>query len=197
MNSGRSAYCFMEALDFKRKEKKREVLKMANKLEVLITEEEIQDIVMEMATKINRDFKDGIHLIGLLKGSFVFMADLMRKLTIPVTIDFMSVTSYDGDKSSGEIKILKELNESIYFKDVLIVEDILDTGLTLTSIVDVLKLKNPKTLWVATFLDKPSRRKLPFKANYVGKEIEDKFVVGYGLDYDQFYRELPYVGVIK
>ncbi len=160
-----------------------------------INEQKITETVQALADRINKDY-DQIHLIGLLKGSFVFMADLMRKLTIPVTVDFMSVASYEGSESTGEIKILKELNESIFDKDVLIVEDIVDTGLTLRSMIDLLLTHHPKSLEVVTLLDKPSRRTVPVTAKYIGIEIPDVFVVGYGIDYDQAYRQLPYIGTI-
>lgn len=160
-----------------------------------ISEEKIKEVVQVLADEINKDY-GSVHLVGLLKGSFVFMADLMRLLTIPVTVDFMSVTSYEGSESSGEIKILKELNESIFDKDVLLVEDIVDTGLTLRSIIDLLLTKHPKSLNVVTLLDKPSRRTKEVTAKYTGIKIEDVFVVGYGIDYDQAYRQLPYIGTI-
>lgn len=194
-NAGNSAYCFIEAMEYKRKIKRLKVEEIINNMNVFISEEKIAETVSTLAARINEDY-DTIHLVGLLKGSFVFMADLMRKLTIPVTVDFMAVTSYEGSESSGEIKILKELNESIFNKDVLIVEDIVDTGLTLRSIIDLLLTKHPKSLEVCTLLDKPSRRTIPVTAKYTGIEIEDKFVVGYGIDYDQSYRQLPYVGTI-
>ncbi len=160
-----------------------------------ISEKKIAETVQALADQINEDY-DHIHLVGLLKGSFVFMADLIRKITVPVTVDFMSVASYEGSESTGEIKILKELNESIFDKDVLIVEDIVDTGLTLRSIIDLLLTKHPKSLDVVTFLDKPSRRTKSVTAKYTGIEIEDVFVCGYGIDYDQAYRQLPYIGTI-
>jgi hypoxanthine phosphoribosyltransferase len=198
MNAGRSAYCFIEALEYKRKLIRKEVMENVVNLDVMISEEVIHDTVMRLAEEINLAYKDkSIHMIGLLKGSFVFMADLVRHITVPVTIDFMSVTSYEGEKSSGEIKILKELNESIYNKDVIVVEDIIDTGITITSILELLKTKNPKSIEVVTLLDKPSRRVKPFSTKYTGIEIEDRFVVGYGIDYNQQYRQLPYIGVVK
>jgi len=161
-----------------------------------ISEEKIKEEVKTLASRISQNY-ESIHIIGLLKGSFVFMADLIRELTIPCTMDFMSVTSYEGTESTGEIKILKELNDSIYNKDVLIVEDIVDTGQTLRSIIDLLNTKNPKSLEVCTLLDKPSKRTVPVEVKYIGIEIEDKFVVGYGIDFNQDYRFLPYIGVVE
>lgn len=194
-NAGNSAYCFIEALEYKRKIKNEEIKESIRTMKEFISAEKIEETVEFLAGEINRDY-ESVHLVGLLKGSFVFMADLMRKLTIPVTVDFMSVASYEGSESSGEIKILKELNESIFDKDVLIVEDIVDTGLTLRSIIDLLLTKHPKSLNVVTLLDKPSRRTKEVTAKYTGIEIEDVFVVGYGIDYDQAYRQLPYIGTI-
>jgi hypoxanthine phosphoribosyltransferase len=194
-NAGTSSYCFMEALDYKRKLKRLEIKETLKSMKEFISAATIDETIQVLADSINADY-DSVHLVGLLKGSFVFMADLMRKLTIPVTIDFMSVTSYAGTESTGEVKILKELNESIYNKDVLIVEDIVDTGLTLRSILDLLLVKHPKSLNVVTLLDKPGKRTTPVTARYVGIEIEDKFVVGYGIDYDQAYRQLPYIGTV-
>ena len=161
-----------------------------------ISEKIIKDNVKMLADRISEDY-ESIHMIGLLKGSFVFMADLVRELTIPCTMDFMSVTSYDGKESTGEIKVLKELNDSIFNKDVIIVEDIIDTGQTLRSIIDLLHTKHPKSLEICTLLDKPSRRIIPVEAKYTGIEIEDKFVVGYGIDYNQDYRQLSYIGIVK
>lgn len=165
-------------------------------MEEFISEKKIKKTVIKLAKKISKDY-DSVHLIGLLKGSFVFMADLMRELTIPCTLDFMSVTSYEGTESTGEIKILKELNDSISGKDVIIVEDIIDTGQTLKSIINLLHTKHPMSLEICTLLDKPSRRMAPVTVKYTGIEIEDKFVVGYGIDYNQDYRQLPYIGIVK
>lgn len=194
-NAGNSSYCFMEVLSFKRKLKREEIQEKVKDMKEFISAAKIDEVVQELADQINLDYEH-VHLVGLLKGSFVFMADLMRKLTIPVTVDFMSVASYAGSESTGEVKILKELNESIFDKHVLIVEDIVDTGLTLRSIIDLLLIKHPRSLDVVTLLDKPSRRTTPVTAKYTGIEIEDKFVVGYGIDYDQAYRQLPYIGTI-
>ncbi len=194
-NAGNSSYCFIEELEYKRKLKAQKVEETIKNMKEFISEEKIAETVQVLADRINKDY-DSVHLVGLLKGSFVFMADLMRLLNIPVTVDFMSVASYEGSESSGEIKILKELNESIFDKDVLIVEDIVDTGLTLRSIIDLLLTKHPKSLNVVTLLDKPSKRTKEVTAKYTGIEIEDVFVVGYGIDYDQAYRQLPYIGTI-
>jgi len=194
-NSGNSSYCFIEALEYKRSLKYNKIKEGMKSMKEFISEESIKVMVEELANKINEDYKE-IHLIGLLKGSFVFLADLMRKITIPVTVDFMSVRSYEGTESTGEVKVLKELNESIYDKDILIVEDIIDTGNTLRSIIDLLLLKHPKSLEIVTLLDKPSRRIKKINAKYTGFTIEDKFVVGYGIDSSQAYRQLPYIGTV-
>ena len=194
-NAGNSSYCFIEALDYKRKMKREKVEETIKSMKEFISEEKIKETISLLANQINEDY-ESVHLVGLLKGGAVFLSDLMRKLTIPVTIDFMSVVSYENGDSTGEIKILKELNDSIFNKDVLIVEDILDTGLTLRSIVDLLLLKHPKSLNIVTLLDKPSKRTVPITAKYIGIEIEDVFCVGMGMDYDQSYRNLPYIGTI-
>ena len=195
LNAGRCSYCYMEVLEYKRKTKNKEIRRMVKEMNVLISKEEIQEKVKELAERINNDYSS-IHLVGLLKGSFVFLADLMREITIPTTVDFMSVRSYEETESTGEIKILKELNESIFDKDVLIVEDIVDTGLTLRSIIDMLLLKHPRSLNIITLLDKKEKREHNIDVKYIGFEIPDKFVVGYGIDYSQSYRQLPYIGTI-
>lgn len=137
-------------------------------------------------------------LVAVLKGSVIFMADLMRAITIPVSIDFMSVSSYGaGVKSSGVVKIIKDLDHDLTGYDVLIVEDILDSGLTLSYLTNVLRQRNVSSIKICTLLDKPERRKVDIKPDYACFVVPDKFVVGYGLDYDQKYRNLPYVGVVK
>ncbi|MCQ2553873.1 MAG: hypoxanthine phosphoribosyltransferase [Clostridia bacterium] len=167
--------------------------------EVLITEEQIKARVKEIGAQITEDFKgESVLLVGILKGSVPFMADLMRAIDLDVTIDFMCVSSYgSATKSSGVVRIGKDLDTPIEGKNVIIVEDIIDSGLTLSYLKTQLLARNPKCLKICTALDKPSRRKVEFKGDYVGFEVEDKFIVGYGLDMDQHYRNLPYVSWIK
>ena len=162
-------------------------------------EDQIQDAVKDLGRTISRDYKNkNLLLVGILKGCFVFMADLIRAITIPCAIDFMLVSSYgSGTKSSGAVKIIKDLDLPLENYDVLIVEDILDSGNTLNYVKDILSRRNPKSLKICTMFDKPSRRQVDIQADYVGYEIADKFIVGYGLDYDDRYRNLPYVGVLK
>ena len=167
---------------------------------ILLTEEELQAKVAEMAALISEDYKDKqLLLVGVLKGSMVFMADLMRAVQIPCAIDFMVVSSYGGanTSSTGLVKIIKDLDADLTGRDVLIVEDILDTGITLSKLVPVLKMRNPESVKICTILSKPSRRKADIEPDYCGFEVPDEFVVGYGLDYDEKYRNLPYVGVLK
>ncbi len=167
--------------------------------DILISEEEIKKIVKKLGKEITEDYKNkNLILISVLKGSVVFMADLMREIDLPLKIDFMIVSSY-GDKtvSSGKVKIVKDLDIDLSDLDVLMVEDILDTGRTLSSLIEILKTRKPKSLKLCTFLDKPDRRQTRIEADYVGAQIPDEFVVGYGLDFDQKYRNLPYVGVLK
>ena len=167
--------------------------------EVLITEEQIKKRVDELGAQITKDYEGkSILLIGILKGSVPFMADLMRRIKGDVEIDFMSVSSYGSTtKSSGVVRILKDLDHSIEGKHVLIVEDIVDSGLTLSYLKTELMGRMPASLRVATMLDKPSRRCVEFTPDYCGFEVEDKFIVGYGLDFDQKYRQLPYISWIK
>ena len=167
---------------------------------ILLTEEELQAKVAEMAALISEDYKDKqLLLVGVLKGSMVFMADLMRAVQIPCAIDFMVVSSYGGanTSSTGLVKIIKDLDADLTGRDVLIVEDILDTGITLSKLVPVLKMRNPGSVKICTILSKPSRRMADIEPDYCGFEVPDEFVVGYGLDYDEKYRNLPYVGVLK
>jgi len=166
---------------------------------VLITKEQIDEKVAEMGKKISEDFKDkNLLLVGVLKGSVMFMTDLMKNISIPAAIDFMSVSSYGkGTKSSGVVKIEKDLDVPLENYDVLIVEDILDSGITLSYIMEVLKNKNAKSIKLATLLNKPDRRKVEVKLDYEGFIIPDEFVVGYGLDYAEKYRNLPFIGVLK
>ncbi len=166
---------------------------------VLLTEEELKAKVKELGDKISADYqgKEPL-LISVLRGSYIFMADLTRALTIPCQVDFMAVSSYgSGTTSSGQVNIIKDLSDSIEGKDVIVVEDILDSGNTLHYLLQVLSARHPASIRLATLLDKPSRRSKPVQANYVGFSVPDKFVVGYGLDYDERYRNLPYIGILK
>lgn len=166
---------------------------------ILLSEEEIAAKVAEIGKKISEDYegKDPI-IISVLKGSFMFMADLVRAITIPCTVDFMSVSSYgSGTSSSGEVKIVKDFDNSIENRHVIIVEDILDSGRTLNYLMKTLKARGAASLALCTFLDKPERRVVPVEVAYSGFRVPDSFIVGYGLDYDQRYRNLPYVGVLK
>jgi hypoxanthine phosphoribosyltransferase len=167
--------------------------------ETLLTTEEIQNRVTELGKRISSDYGGrNLLMVSILKGSVVFMADLMRAVTIPVRIDFMSVSSYgSGVKTSGVVKIMKDLDIPLAGYDVLVVEDILDSGLTLKYIIDMLKSRNPRSVSICTLLDKPERRKVEIKPDYLGFTIPDKFVVGYGLDYAEKYRNLPFIGVLK
>ncbi len=166
---------------------------------VLISEEDIHMAIEKLALKISEDYKDkNLLMISVLKGSILFMADLMRKLTIHCKIDFMAMSSYSGGiKSKGVAKILKDLDMSVEGYDVLLVEDILDSGITLTYIINLLKSRNPRSIKICTLLDKPDRRKNDLKADYFGYIVPDEFVVGFGLDYDEKYRNIPFVGVLK
>ena len=166
-------------------------------MDVLIAAADIQDRVQTMAQEIHRDHPDGVHLVCVLKGAFVFLSDLARALPSTVTLDFMAVSSYGtSTKSSGQVQVLKDLGSSVEGRDVVIVEDIVDTGLTLTYLQDILRARSPRQLRTACLLSKPSRRKVDVKVEYIGFTIEDKFVVGYGLDYAEQYRNLPYIAVI-
>ncbi len=167
--------------------------------EILFTEEQLAEICARIGAQINEDYKDkNLLLVSVLKGSLIFMADLMRELTIPCAIDFLAVSSYGSDtKSSGEVRILKDLDQSLEGKDILVVEDILDSGNTLSFLLKTLSARNPASIRLCTLLDKPDRRTAPVHADYVGAQIEDKFIIGYGLDYAEQYRNLPYIGVLK
>ena len=166
---------------------------------VLLDEETLQQKVEELGAQISKDYEGrNLLMVSILKGSVVFMSDLMRHITIPCRIDFMSVSSYgSGVKTTGVVKIIKDLDIPLAGYDLLVVEDILDSGMTLSYILELLQARNPKSIRLCTLLDKPERRKVNIKADYVGFEIPDEFVVGYGLDYDERYRNLPYVGVLK
>jgi len=170
---------------------------MKPELKTLISETELAETVATLAERIRDDYRDKDPLVvGLLKGSFVFMADLIRRLDIPMEIDFMAAASYVGRESTGELVILKGLNESVHDRHVLIVEDIIDTGLTLSQIYERLSNEGPASIEICTLIDKPARRQVEVPVKYVGKEIPDLFIVGYGIDFDQKYRWLPYVGTI-
>ena len=173
--------------------------KMAEKITILITEEEIDRRVRELAAQISRDYEGKkIRMVGILKGASFFMCELAKRITVPVSIDFMQVSSYGGaTESTGTVRIRKDLDESIEGLDVIIVEDIVDSGRTLAFLGDFLKSKGAKSIRYCTLLDKPERRVVDLKADYAGFEIPDQFVVGYGMDYDQEYRNLPYIGVVE
>lgn len=172
---------------------------MAETIRVLIPEEEVDQRIQELGEKISRDYEGKeIHMICVLKGGVFFMCELAKRITVPVSLDFMCVGSYgNGTSSSGVVRIAKDLDESIEDKEVLIVEDIVDSGNTLYYLIDVLKKRNPASIRLCTLLDKPERRVKDVKADYLGFEIPDEFVVGYGLDYAQKYRNLPYIGVVE
>ena len=167
--------------------------------EVLISTEQLRQRVAEMARQITEDYAGRTPIvIGILRGSFIFMADLVRQLDLPVVLDFMSASSYGAQTmSSGLVDIRLDLSEDIAGRDVIVIEDILDTGNTLSKIIKELEGRKPASIAICTLLDKPERRKKDIKADYVGFTIPDAFVVGYGLDYDQRYRHLPYIGVLK
>lgn len=166
---------------------------------VLFTEEQIAEIVQNMGRQISKDYEGkNLVLVSVLKGSLVFMADLMRAITVPCSIDFLSVSSYgSGTVTSGEVRILKDLDGSLEGKDLLVVEDILDSGVTLSFLLKTLSARNPASVRLCTFLDKPERRRVDIHADYVGASVPDAFIVGYGLDYAEKYRNVPYIGVLK
>ena len=172
---------------------------MAEKIKVLITEEEVDARIRELGEKISKEYEGKqIHLICVLKGGVFFMCELAKRITVPVSMDFMCVGSYgDGTKSSGVVRLAKDLDESIENKEVLIVEDIIDSGNTLYYLMDVLRQRKPASLRLCTLLDKPDRRVKDVHVDWTGFEIPDEFIVGYGLDYAQKYRNLPYIGVVE
>jgi len=165
----------------------------------MIPEEEVDAKIAELGKKISEDYAGKqVHLICILKGSVFFTCELAKRITVPVSLDFMSVSSYgDGTASSGIVKIAKDLDESLEGKEVIVIEDIIDSGRTLYYLMDVLGKRQPNSLKLCTLLDKPDRRVRDVKVDYVGFEIPDEFVVGYGLDYAQKYRNLPYIGVVE
>lgn len=166
---------------------------------VLFDEKAIKGIVERLGAQISKDYEGKkLLLVSVLKGSVVFMADLMRSITIPCEIDFMVVSSYgSGTKTSGNVKIVKDLNIDVNQYDLLIVEDILDSGVTLSTLKKMLEARNPASVKICTFFDKPERRVADIKADYAGADVPDEFIVGYGLDYKEEFRNLPYVGVLK
>ena len=169
-------------------------------MNVLLSAEQIQKRIRDLGVEIERDYPAGeeIHLVGVLKGGFVFMADLIRAMSARVTLDFIAVSSYQqSKKSSGEVRLLKDLDTGLEGRHVVIVEDIVDTGLTLTYLQDILRARSPRSLRSACLLSKPSRRMVNVKVEYIGFNIEDKFVVGYGLDYAEKYRNLPHIAILE
>lgn len=172
---------------------------MAETIKVMISEEDVDKRIEELGRQISEDYAGRtVHLICILKGSVFFMCELAKRITVPVTMDFMSVGSYgDGTSSSGIVRIRKDLDEALEGKDVIVVEDIIDSGRTLYYLLDVLQQRKPKSMTLCTLLDKPERRVRDVKVDYVGFAIPDEFVVGYGLDYAQKYRNLPYIGVVE
>ena len=171
---------------------------MAETISVLLSEEEVDKRIKEIGEQISKDYEGkNIHLICVLKGGVFFMCELAKRIDVPVSMDFMAISSYGADtKSSGIIKIVKDLDESIFGKDVLVVEDIVDSGRTLSYLLEMLKDRKPNSLKLCTLLDKPDRRVIDVNVDYTGFQIPDEFVVGYGLDYAQKYRNLPYIGVV-
>ena len=166
---------------------------------VLLTQEQLKQRVAELGAAIDRDCagKEPL-LVSVLRGSFIFMADLVRSITLPCTVDFMAVSSYGaGTSSSGQVKIVKDLSDSIEGRDLVVVEDILDSGNTLYYLMQILQARHPASIRLCTLLDKPSRRVKPVQVDYTGFSIPDEFVVGYGLDYAERYRNLPYIGILK
>lgn len=172
---------------------------MSEKVRVLISEEEVEKRICEMGKEISEYYKgEEVHLVSVLKGGMFFICQLAKRLSVPVSLDFMSVSSYGNNtKSSGVVKVVKDLDEAIEGKHVLVVEDIVDSGRTLSYLLENLRRRKPKSLRLCTLLDKPERRVTDVHVDYTGFEIPDKFVVGYGLDYMQHYRNLPYVGVVE
>ena len=171
---------------------------MSERISVLLSEEEVDKRINEIGKQITKDYEGKqVHLICVLKGGVFFMCELAKRIEVPVSMDFMAISSYGADtKSSGVIKIVKDLDESITGQDVLVVEDIVDSGRTLSYLLTMLKERNPKSLRLCTLLDKPDRRVIDVDVDYTGFVIPDEFVVGYGLDYAQKYRNLPYIGIV-
>jgi hypoxanthine phosphoribosyltransferase len=172
---------------------------MSERIRVLLTEQEVDARIQEIADKINQDYEGReVHMICVLKGGVFFMCELAKRVKVPVSLDFMSVSSYGDDtKSSGVVKIVKDLDQPLEGKEVLVVEDIIDSGRTLSYLLDILKSRNPNSVRLCTLLDKPERRVTDVAVDYCCFNIPDEFVVGYGLDYAQKYRNLPYIGVVE
>ena len=172
---------------------------MEHKISVLISEEEVDAKIRQLGEQISKEYEgEAVHLVCILKGSVFIICELAKRITVPVTMDFMSISSYgDGTKSSGVVKLAKDLDETIEGKNVIVVEDIIDSGRTLSYLLPVLRERKPKSLKLLAFLDKPDRRVKEVPVDYTGFEIPDEFVVGYGLDYAQKYRNLPYVGIVE
>ena len=172
---------------------------MSEHVRVLLTEEEVDERIQAIGEQISRDYAGKqVHLVCVLKGGSFFMCELAKRISIPVSLDFMAVSSYGATtKSSGVVKIVKDLDETVKGKDVLVVEDIVDSGRTLSYLLEMLKSREPASLRLCTLLDKPDRRVVPVHVDYTGFQIPDEFVVGYGLDYAQRYRNLPYIGVVE
>jgi len=170
---------------------------MSDIKEVLYSEEEIRDKVKELGERITEDYKGkNLFLLGILKGCVPFMADIMRSIDLELEYDFMDVSSYQGTRSMGEVRILKDISTSIVDKDILIVEDIIDTGVTLSYLTKILKSRGARSIEIVTMLSKPSRRKVELPVKYNGYEIDDHFVIGYGMDYNERFRGLPYIGIL-
>ncbi len=172
---------------------------MKETVRVLIPEDKVDERIAQLGEEISRDYAGRqVHMIGILKGSMFFMCELAKRITVPVTLDFMSVSSYgSGTKSSGVVKLIKDLDEPVNGKDVLVVEDIIDSGRTLSYLLKNLSHRQPASIRLCTLLDKPERREVDVEVDYQGFRIPDEFVIGYGLDYDQRYRNLPYIGVLS
>ncbi|MBR6390343.1 MAG: hypoxanthine phosphoribosyltransferase [Lachnospiraceae bacterium] len=172
---------------------------MAEHVEIMLTEDEVDNRIREIGEQISKDYAGKmVHLICVLKGGSFFMTELAKRITVPVSLDFMSVSSYGGStKSSGVVRIVKDLDEPLEGKDVLVVEDIVDSGRTLSYLLDMLRDRKPASVKLCTLLDKPDRRVVDVNVDYTGFQIPDEFVVGYGLDYDQKYRNLSYIGVVR
>ena len=172
---------------------------MSEHVRVLLSEEDVDKRIQEIGEQISKDYAGKqVHLVCVLKGGVFFLCELAKRITVPVSMDFMSVSSYgSATKSSGVVKIVKDLDESLKDKDVLVVEDIVDSGRTLSYLLDMLRDRGPKSIKLCTLLDKPERRVVDVNVDYTGFSIPDEFVVGYGLDYDQTYRNLPFIGVVE
>lgn len=172
---------------------------MAEHVRVMLTEEEVDRKIQQIGDQISKDYAGKqVHLVCVLKGGSFFMCELAKRITVPVSLDFMSVSSYGSEtKSSGVVKIVKDLDEPLTDKEVIVIEDIVDSGRTLSYLLEILQSRGPKSLRLCTLLDKPDRRVVNVKVDYTGFEIPDEFVVGYGLDYNQKYRNLPYIGLVE